>query len=296
MQELASLALQKNDTVFFYDDNFVANPENTKRLLRLMIENKLTPGWTAQVRVDASEDEELLELMKASNCFFVYLGLESTNPETLRSYRKKLSVEQIQRGIERFHQYGIRTHGMFVLGADTDDVQTVRETVKFALKNKIDTVQFLILTPVPGTRFFKEMDEQGRLLTKDWSLYDGHHVVHRPLRMTPYQLQKETFKAMAKFYSVWELIRLFLRFDFVNFIYRTYGNHLVNRWRRQGSTRHYYRMMKEVSKGTVARLGDNYRKTAEDVRRYFAQLRKKEMRAKDRIIKMPDTEFGDSGQ
>jgi len=282
MEELISLNLKKGDTVFFYDDNFVANPENTKKLLRLMIENKITPSWTAQVRVDCTKDQELLELMRESNCFFVYLGLESVNPSTLRSYRKKLTVEQIEDGINKFHQYGIRTHGMFVLGADPDDVQTIRQTAKFAIKNKIDTVQFLILTPVPGTRFFKEMDEQGRLLTKDWSLYDGHHVVHRPAGMTPYQLQKETMKAMAKFYSNWELLRLVLRFDFITFLYRTYGNYLVSRWRRQRSSRKYYRMMKEVSAGTVARLGDNYRKTAEDIRRYFARLRKKSFIAEKR--------------
>ncbi len=275
MQEMESLNFKKGDTLFFYDDNFVANPENTKKLLRLMIANKLTPAWTAQARVDCTQDEELLELMRESNCFFVYLGLESVNPETLRSYRKKLSVEQIEQGIAKFRSYGIRTHGMFVLGADTDDVETIRQTANFALKNKIDTVQFLILTPIPGTKLYREIEQGGRLLTQDWSLYDGHHVVHRPAKLTPYQLQKETIKAMAKFYSSWQLIWLFLRFDFMTFIYRSYGNQLVARWRRQRSSRKYFRMMQEVSAGTVAKLGDNYRKTAEDIKKYFERLRKK---------------------
>jgi len=277
LEELKTLDLKKGDTLFFYDDNFVANPENTKQLLRLMIANKITPPWTAQMRVDASKDQELLELMRESKAFFVYLGLESINPGTLRSYRKKLTVEEIEQGIERFHQYGIRTHGMFVLGADTDDVATIKQTAKFAIKNKIDTIQFLILTPIPGTQFYREMESQGRLLTRDWSLYDGHHVVYQPSQMTAYQLQKETVKAMAKFYSNWQLIRVVLHLDFLTLIYRSYGNHLVARWRRQRVNRKYYQMMKEVSRGTVAKLGDNYRKTAEDIRRYFERLRKKNL-------------------
>jgi anaerobic magnesium-protoporphyrin IX monomethyl ester cyclase len=277
LKELVSMNIKKGDTVFFYDDNFVANVPNTKQLLRLMIENKLTPPWTAQVRVDCSKDEELLELMKKSGCVFVYMGLESINPETLKSFKKKQTLEQIEQGVARFHKHGIRVHGMFVLGADADEVSTIRETAKFALKNKIETVQFMILTPIPGTRFFREMESQDRLLTRDWSLYDGHHVVFRPDRMTPYQLQKETMKAMAKFYSVWQLIRLFLRFDFFTFIYRSYGNSLVNRWQRQKMNRRYYRMMKEISKSATAKLGDNVRKTAEDIRVYFKRLRSKKL-------------------
>jgi len=273
LDELVSLELKKGDMVFFYDDNFVANPSNTKQFLKLMVANKLTPSWSAQVRVDCSKDEELLSLMRESNCFFVYLGLESINPDTLKSYNKKLTLAQIEEGITRFHQFGIRVHGMFVLGADTDDLQTIRETTRFALKNKIDTIQFMILTPIPGTRLFKEMEREDRLLTRDWSLYDGHHVVFRPGLVTPYQLQKETIRAMARFYSVWQLIRLFFRFDFLTFVYRSYGNQLVNRWQRQKINRHYYRRLRRVSKNAKAKLGDNVRKTAEDIKVYFRKLR-----------------------
>ena len=251
----------------------MANTANTKKLLRLMIENKITPNWTAQVRVDSTKDEELLQLMKESGCFFVYLGLESINPDTLKSYKKKLTLEQIQEGIAKFHKYGIRVHGMFVLGADTDNVSTIRETASFALANKIDTVQFMTLTPIPGTRFFKQMEQEDRLLTRDWSLYDGLHVVFRPVIMTPYQ--KETMRAMAKFYSMTQLLRLFIRFDFLNFVYRSYGNHLVSKWRRERVNRKYYAMMKEMSKNAKAKMGDNVRKTAEDIRQYFIKLRRR---------------------
>ena len=269
LEDLAQLNLKKGDVVFFYDDNFVANPSHSKRLLKLMIENKITPPWTAQVRADASKDEELLELMKKSGCYFVYIGLESINPETLKSYKKKITLEEIEFAISRFHKYGIRIHGMFVFGADTDTLETIQETVNFAIKNRIDTVQFMILTPIPGTRFYQEMESQDRLLTKDWSLYDGHHVVFRPKQFSPYQLQKETIRAMMKFYSFSEVLRLFFRFDFISFLYRSYGHRLIRRWLREKINKKYFKLMKEVSSGARARLEGNIRKTAEDIRKYF---------------------------
>ena len=71
------------------------------------------------------------------------------------------------------HEYGIKSHGMFVLGADSDDVQTVRDTVAFAIKNKIDTVMLNILTPLPGTRLYDEMAAEGRIIDHDWRNYDA---------------------------------------------------------------------------------------------------------------------------
>jgi hypothetical protein len=99
---------------------------------------------------------------------------------------------------------------MFVLGADTDDKSIFDETVDFALENEIDTVQFLMLTPCPGTPFYERMVEEDRLLTDDVSLYDGHHCVVEPKQMSAYELQMGVVRAMARFYSVRHVLSLFL--------------------------------------------------------------------------------------
>jgi hypothetical protein len=90
---------------------------------------------------------------------------------------------------------------MFVVGADTDTPETVRATVDFALHHEIDTMQMMMLTTLPGTSFDVQMRAEGRVLTDDYSLYDGHHCVIAPQNMTPYQLQMETWKGMLRFYS-----------------------------------------------------------------------------------------------
>lgn len=192
----------QNDWVFFYDDNFTSHKKRSKELLRAMIKNKLTPCWTAQASVDVADDEELLFLIKKSNCNFLYIGIESINPQTLKEYNKKQTVEKIEKAIKKIHRFGIRIHGMFVIGADTDNKKTIKETIYFAKKNNIETVQFLILTPLPGTRTFQNLNKSGRIINRDWSLYDAHHVVFQPKNFSPRELQLQTIKAMIKFYSL----------------------------------------------------------------------------------------------
>ena len=216
---------------FFYDDNFTARPKRTKELLRGMIDRGIKVRWTAQARVDVVKDIELLELMRESNCMFLYLGLESINPLTLESYRKEQTVQDIAEAVKVLHTYGIKVHGMFVLGSDEDDVETIRETVRFARGLKIDTVQFLILTPLPGTETYDELCEQERILVDDWSKYSGHHVVFDPMKMSAYQLQKEgSIRSMRRFYSLWQCWKLGMRFRWWDFVIYVYAHHSISRW------------------------------------------------------------------
>ncbi|MBI3910632.1 MAG: radical SAM protein [Armatimonadetes bacterium] len=211
---MEELRLLQPRNLFFYDDIFNANARHMSSLLEAMLRENITPHWGAQCRADlVVKQKELLPLMRRSGCCVLYLGLESVNPETLAAYNKKQEVEQTIEAIQLLHQHGIMVHGMFVLGADTDDIQTIRDTVRYALRHQVDTVQFMILTPLVGTREYKRLESEGRLiedLRDKWNLYDGHHVVFRPARLTPYQLQTETIKAMRRFYSLWQCGRMVL--------------------------------------------------------------------------------------
>ena len=220
-------------TVFFYDDNFAANRARTMRLLEGMLRLPRAPRWMAQVRADVVEDRELVALMQASRCSRVFIGYESISPATLQGYNKQLSVEQIIESVRVLHEHNIKVHGMFVLGADEDDESTVRGTAQFALREALDSVQFLILTPLPGTRQFEVFERAKRIFARDWSLYDGHHVVYEPLKMTAAALQREAWKAQKRFYSAWECMKDFARFRFRRGILRSYGRAILSVWERQ---------------------------------------------------------------
>lgn len=216
--------------IFFFDDNFAADLKRSKQLLRRMREEKLIIPWSAQIRTDATKDSEFLALSKKTKCFLFQIGMESINPDTLANWDKSQEVSDIIRSNKILRKHGIKTHGMFVLGSDSDDVQTIRDTVTFAKKNRIFTVQLLVLVPLPGTETFQELEAEGRIFTRDWSLYDGHHVVFEPKKMTVYQLQRESFLAMKKFYSFWSCLRYLLTFRVFKAYFRYIGHQIVKQW------------------------------------------------------------------
>jgi radical SAM superfamily enzyme YgiQ (UPF0313 family) len=205
VEELARITAVSRSPVFFVDDNFAANLRRTKNILRGIASLPRKPWWSAMTRPDVARDEELMSLMAASGRVTLCIGFESINPETLKAYNKKQDVADNVHAIRALKAHGIKVHGMFVFGADTDTVDTIRRTVDFAADSGIDSVQFMNLTPLPGTKLFDEFKQAGRLLHTDWDKYDIHHVVFTPSAMSAETLHMETLLAMQKFYS-WQYI------------------------------------------------------------------------------------------
>jgi len=231
IEELRTLNARQ---IFFYDDNFTCDRDRSKQLLETMLSRDMVVPWSAQARVEVARDKELLKLMKRSECQMLYIGFESANPATLKEYNKRQTVEEIAESVRILHEHGIMAHGMFVFGSDHDDAESLKTTATFALKHRIDTVQFVILTPLPGTQYFQEMESEDRLLTREWNLYDGQHVVFQPERMSPYELQKETFKAMKRFYSLRECAKMLLGPDLWRFAAGIGCSLLRGRWHAAG--------------------------------------------------------------
>lgn len=270
LQELKSYHVDMGvNWIFFYDDNFTADKRRSKDLFHSMIEKRLTPNWTAQVRVDIAKDAELLDLMKKAGCHTVYIGFESINPETLKAFNKRQSVDDIEWCIRTLHKKGIRIHGMFIFGADNDTVDTIHETVRFAKKNNLESVQFLMLTPLPGTNLFKEFEREGRIVNRDWALYDAHHVVFEPKNMSYYELQTETMRATKEFYSIPQIIKRAVRFDLFNVAIKTYGWRLTRTWYEKSES--FLKYLNELS-NAGRRIEIAAKKTAEDIQEKFRQL------------------------
>jgi radical SAM superfamily enzyme YgiQ (UPF0313 family) len=229
IQEMKS---RNTKSFFFCDDNFTAHPKRTRFLLNLMLKNKV-PSWAAQVRCDAAKDKELLNLMARGGCHSVCIGFESINPMTLQAYQKRQTLEEIMNAIRSFHKRGIKIHGMFVLGADDDSKNTVWETLRFAIKEKIDTIQMSILTPFPGTKVYEFLEAQKRIFTRDWSLYDGQHIVFNPKLLSAQELQINVLRAYTKFYSLYRSVYLLLKLRFRNAMFGFMGYAIVKEWIRR---------------------------------------------------------------
>jgi radical SAM superfamily enzyme YgiQ (UPF0313 family) len=187
--------------IFFVDDHFAANLERTEKVLDLMLKNRFRVRWSAQVRTEVTKHPEFVAKMRRAGCRLVYVGFESVNPDTLKDFNKRQTVDDIRRSISVFHQNSIDVHGMFMLGSDSDTTEVFKTTSKFCSKMSLDYAQYAILTPLPGTKVYEQFEREGRLLHKDWSMYDGLHSVFTPRNMTADQLQKGMIECFSEFYT-----------------------------------------------------------------------------------------------
>jgi radical SAM superfamily enzyme YgiQ (UPF0313 family) len=176
---------RRDHFVFFCDDNFTANRRRARELVGALEREKVRFQWSTQVRTDLARDPELVALMKRAGCHTVFIGFESVNAKSLTEMKKNQTVEEIRHAIRVIQGAGIHIHGMFVFGFEEDDWQTVEATVELAREMKLTSVQLLILTPLPGSELYERLAGAGRLTTRDWDLYDTHHVVFQPAGFTP---------------------------------------------------------------------------------------------------------------
>jgi hypothetical protein len=130
---------------------------------------------------------------------------------------------------------------MFVVGSDEDDVETIDATAEFALKHDIDSVQFMILTPIPGSPDWGDLYDHGAkyVINRNWQMYDGHHCVHQPRRMSPYELQKAAIGAMEKFYSWRGIFHKIMKRDFYYAGIRYWGKTSLRQWWKDDENREY---------------------------------------------------------
>ena len=145
--------------------------------------------WSAAVSIDVTDDPRLVREMALAGCTGVFVGFESLSDANLAAARKRTpAAGDYARRVGIFHDHGIQVNGSFVLGFDHDGPDVFDRTVSWIEANRLECATFHILTPYPGTPLFRRMEAEGRLLHRDWSLYDTAHVVFRPARMTPEQL------------------------------------------------------------------------------------------------------------
>lgn len=198
--------IHKDKKIFFVDDHFVVNKKRTNEMLDRIAGCGENKTWSAQLRTEVSRDLPLVRKMRKNGCNMVYIGFESINPESLEEMNKKQSVEDISRSIRIFQENGIFVHGMFMFGSDSDNKNIFKATSKFCLDSGITSVQYMILTPLPGTELYRKLEKEKRILHKKWEYYDAMHVVFKPRNFTPAELQQGMIDSFSEFYSYTESI------------------------------------------------------------------------------------------
>ena len=223
---------QGDKKIIFIDLNLISDKTYAKELFTALVPLKIQ--WFGLSTVLLAHDRELMELAAASGCKGLLLGLETINHGSLKDagkvFNRSVDYKQV---IADLHRLGISIQGCFVFGLDHDTPEVFDHTVDFALDAGIDLPRFAVVTPFPGTPLHHRLDAEGRILTKDWELYDGQHVVFEPAGMTVQELAKGHEKAWRDVYRYSSIAkRLWRAKNFqplamtANLGYRVYANHL----------------------------------------------------------------------
>lgn len=194
------------NVVFFVDDNIIGQRDHAKELFE-----KIKPfnlNWLGQASINIAKDEELLSLAKESGCMGILIGFESLSDAVLEDVAKKANrVTDYLWAIKKIHSYGIGIMGSFIFGFDGDDKTVFERYWDFIKQAKLEAVYAGILTPYPGTRFFEEFKQAGRILHHDWERYDTSNVVFRPSGMTEQELREGYLWAWKKSYSFYSIFK-----------------------------------------------------------------------------------------
>jgi len=187
--------------LIFVDLNLIADRGYAACLFAALI--PLRVQWYGLATVLLGQDPELLSLAQRSGCKGILMGLESISRENLRASKKGFnSPERYQELVAALHRHGIALQGCFVFGLDHDTPEIFLETARFAVEARIDLPRFAVVTPFPGTALYHRLESEGRILTRNWELYDGQHVVFQPARMSVEELQRGIETAWRYAYSV----------------------------------------------------------------------------------------------
>ncbi len=208
---VADIRQQGAKRLIFVDLNIIADRDHAMRLFTALI--PLHIEWYGLATVLLGKDPELLELASRSGCRGLLMGLESISPVALRASRKGFNSPEEYAGlVETLHRHKIALQGCFVFGLDDDTPDVFMKTAQFAVDAKIDLPRFAVATPFPNTGLYNRLESEGRILTRNWELYDGQHVVFQPKQMSVRELQFGIEKAWKHAYS-WRSIASRIRYS-----------------------------------------------------------------------------------
>lgn len=214
------------------DNNFAADAERTKQLLKRIIDEKIKAVFAAFVRLDVSEDEELLRLFRKAGVKILYLGLESLNDATLKKYMKGQTRAYIEKAVSIIKKHDIEILGSFALGADDDTKETVRDAVDFAISHDLTGLYMFCLIEFP-----LDSDNQlfplYRIFQYNWDYSNGNFVLHFPKRMKPSTLQREIMEGQRRFYTRSGIIKTFLKGTCWRGLHKVYFRYMWERVHRE---------------------------------------------------------------
>ncbi len=144
------------EQLVFNDDTFTMNRDRAKAICRALIRERLDLQWFCFARVNCGRDTELMELMREAGCIHINLGVETGDPDVLKSIKKGTTLNLARTTFKKCRELGIKTSAGFIFGFPTDTPDTMERTIEFAIELDPDVAFFNVLVPFPGTEVWKD--------------------------------------------------------------------------------------------------------------------------------------------
>jgi radical SAM superfamily enzyme YgiQ (UPF0313 family) len=204
--------------VLIVDDNLIGRKpqhvERAKELFRALAAAKTGKSWIGQTTINFADDEELLDLAEKAGCIGLFVGFESVTPEGLLQLGKKsvmLSGRDIPASVNRIRRHDILVVGSFIIGLDSDRPGIGTLIAEAADRYRVDNMNVLFLTPLPGTRLFKQMAAENRIalgsFPEDWKYYTLNYPVAHYKYLSRDQVVHEMNECNRTFYSGVNILR-----------------------------------------------------------------------------------------
>lgn len=198
--------------LYFLDDHLLGNQKFASALFDGM--RGMNRVFQSASTIDAILRGNLIEKAAAAGLRSIFIGFETLNNNNLSQSNKKQNIgKDYNEAIRKLHSLGIMINGSFVFGLDDDDKHVFQRTVEWAVQNALTTCTFHILTPYPGTRLFKKMEAENRILHRNWDLYDTRNVVYKTAGLPAKDLQNGYNKAYQSFYSWSNILHASIQHD-----------------------------------------------------------------------------------
>lgn len=192
--------------VTFPDVNLITDREYAIELFNALIPLKII--WLGLVTSSVGIDDELMAVFRKSGCKGLLIGFESITQESQQYIHKGVNKpDSYVELMKKLHDNGILVQGCFAFGGDEEDESVFDRTVELIIKAKIDLPRFSILTPFPKTGYYNQLEQEGRIIERNWAMYDVQHCVFQPKRMTVEQLERGTDRAWRATYSTGNIMK-----------------------------------------------------------------------------------------
>lgn len=192
--------------IAFIDDNIGVDWKYVAKLWEALIPEKII--WMSQCSIHIADKPEMLKLAYRSGCRLLSVGVETTNRNSLLTVQKDFNhPDKFKEQIKRMRQYGIDISTEMIIGMDADEHSIFQDTYDFIMDNRIAVPRIHILTPVPGTQLYKEMEAENRLISDDLRKFSGGKVVFQPKNFTTEELQENYWKLYDKLYTPMKILK-----------------------------------------------------------------------------------------